>query len=188
MGARRRRLAKLQASGSIQPYEKEFFRKDGSRVPVLIGGALFQEGGNEGVVFVLDLSEQKQAEDKIREQESELRQILDFTPQLIAVYGPNWERLYINRVALDYLGLTLDAWRQQRTFGAEDHHPDDSAQLEASMRRALSSDRVLNQRSGCAKQTAVTVGFLHASTRSATNRNRSFAGMWRLRILMNAES
>jgi len=132
-------LAKLQASGSIQPYEKEFFRKDGSRVPVLIGGALFQEGGNEGVVFVLDLSEQKQAEDKIREQESELRQILDFTPQLIAVYGPNWERLYINRVALDYLGLTLDAWRQQRTFGAEDHHPDDSAQLEASMRRALSS-------------------------------------------------
>src|SRR6267154_3355147 len=48
----------------------------------------------------------------INEQAAELRQILDFTPQLIAVYGPNRERLYVNRVGLDYLGLTLEAWLQ----------------------------------------------------------------------------
>ncbi len=61
-----RALAELKATATIQPYEKEFFRKDGGRVPVLAGAALFEEGGNEGVAFVLDLSEQKRAEGEIR--------------------------------------------------------------------------------------------------------------------------
>jgi PAS domain S-box-containing protein len=52
-------------------YEKEYFRKDGSRVPVLVGGARLQSP-NEGVVFVLDLTEQKRAEEKIRRSESYL--------------------------------------------------------------------------------------------------------------------
>jgi PAS domain S-box-containing protein len=118
-----RALAGLKATRAVQPYEKEFYRKDGSHVPVLIGSALF-EGGNEGVAFVLDLSEQKRAEEKIREQEMEFRQVLDLTPQLVAVYGPNRERLYANRVMLDYLGLNLDEWRRRFKFGAA-LHPDD---------------------------------------------------------------
>src|SRR5690242_18015186 len=44
-------LTEAMATGVIQPYEKEFLRKDGSRVPVLIGAALFQEGAKQGVVF-----------------------------------------------------------------------------------------------------------------------------------------
>ncbi len=65
-----RSLAELNSTGTIQPFEKEYFRKDGSRVPVLVGGALFKEGGNEGVAFVLDLTERKRAEDALRELES----------------------------------------------------------------------------------------------------------------------
>jgi PAS domain S-box-containing protein len=61
-----RALAEVIQIGTVQPFESEFIRKDGSRVPVLIGATLFQAGGNEGVAFVLDLSEQKRAEAEIR--------------------------------------------------------------------------------------------------------------------------
>jgi len=60
--AHARKAFSLKATGIFQTFEKEYFRKDGSRVPVLLGGALFEGSGKEGVAFVLDLSEQKQQE------------------------------------------------------------------------------------------------------------------------------
>jgi PAS domain S-box-containing protein len=65
-----RAVADLKATGIVQPFEKEYFRKDGSRVPVLLGGALFEDSGNEGVAFVLDLSDQKRAERALRRSEA----------------------------------------------------------------------------------------------------------------------
>jgi len=73
-----RAVAELKATGSIQPFEKEYFRKNGSRVPVLIGATIFEGSRNEGVAFVLDLSEQKRAEEeikRIRRLEGEMRQV-----------------------------------------------------------------------------------------------------------------
>jgi formate hydrogenlyase transcriptional activator len=268
-------MAEFLATGVFQAYEKEYFRKDGSRVPVLVGGARFQSA-NEGVVFALDLSEQKRAEEKIRRSEAylaeaqrlsqtgswawspdltgdfctspnqdirywseecyrvlsfdpqnglprfeeffqrvhpddqpgfrelirkaihekaewevdyrivhpggairdihvvghpvlntsghliefvgtvidvterkqaeeerrrsemELRQILDLAPQIIAVYGPNREQLYANRILLDYLGLTLEDW-QQRFDRAGIAHPDEWERVNRHFDRALTS-------------------------------------------------
>jgi len=61
-----RAVTELEATATVQPYEKELLTKDGGRVPVLAGAALFEDGGHEGVAFVLDLSEQKHAEAEIR--------------------------------------------------------------------------------------------------------------------------
>jgi PAS domain S-box-containing protein len=69
-----RATAELKVSGVFQPYEKEFFRKDGSRVPILLGGALSEGTGNEGVAFTLDLSERKRAEEALRRSEAYLAQ------------------------------------------------------------------------------------------------------------------
>src|SRR5258705_5383796 len=52
----------IRQSGIFQPYEKEFIRKDGERVAVLVAGATFEGSSEQGVSFVLDLSERKAAE------------------------------------------------------------------------------------------------------------------------------
>ena len=67
-----RALRALRETGTVHPYEKELIRKDGSRVPVLVAGALFEEGGEQGVAFALDLTEQKRAEAEIRELKDQL--------------------------------------------------------------------------------------------------------------------
>jgi PAS domain S-box-containing protein len=64
-----RRVAGLKVTGTAQPYEKEYFHKSGSRVPVLVGSAIFEGGLDEGVAFVLDLTDRKRAEWAERESE-----------------------------------------------------------------------------------------------------------------------
>src|SRR5215471_1347355 len=67
-----RRVAELKASGTTQPHEKEYFRKDGTRVPVLVGAAAFEGSSGEGVGFVLDLTDRKRAERAYTEVQMEL--------------------------------------------------------------------------------------------------------------------
>jgi PAS domain S-box-containing protein len=56
------RVERVKRIGRLQPFEKEFFRKDGTRVPVLVGVARFKEPRNQAIVFAHDMSKQKRAE------------------------------------------------------------------------------------------------------------------------------
>ncbi len=68
-------LEELKSTGMMQAREKEFFRKDGSRVPVLIGAAAFDGQPNQGVAYILDLTERKRAEENARESEKRYRAV-----------------------------------------------------------------------------------------------------------------
>jgi len=59
-------IEQLRRIGTCAPYEKEYIRKDCSRVPILLGAAFFEGSREKGVAFVLDLSERKRAEERIR--------------------------------------------------------------------------------------------------------------------------
>ena len=70
-----RNVADMKQIGTIPPFEKEYVRKDGSRVPVLVGGAMFEES-RHGVGFALDLTELNRAEAEARENERRYRDAL----------------------------------------------------------------------------------------------------------------
>src|SRR5439155_9805121 len=57
---------------SCKPFEKEYSHKDGSRVPILVAGARFEWKQDEGVAFVLDMTDRKRAEEKLRASEQRL--------------------------------------------------------------------------------------------------------------------
>src|ERR1700761_7984013 len=104
-----------------------------------IGHPVLNESGElvEFIGTVMDITERKKAEDKIREQEAELRQILDAAPQHLSVLRSDGSHLYINQSSLDFLGLTLEEW-QKRDI-RELVHPKDAERVARERKQALSS-------------------------------------------------
>jgi formate hydrogenlyase transcriptional activator len=133
-------IEKMLANHRGFDFTKRIVRPDGQIRSVRCVGVLAtQEGTFRRFVGTgMDVTEQEQLIEALRKSEEELRQMLDFAPQLIGVYGPNRERLYLNHVALDYLGVSLEEWRQTQPLGAF-IHPDDREQELAYFARAQSN-------------------------------------------------
>ena len=77
-----------------------------------VGHPVLNESGDlvEFVGTTTDITERKQTEEKIRQSEREARQLLDLSPVHISEIGPDGIPLYINQVALEYHGITLEEW------------------------------------------------------------------------------
>jgi PAS domain S-box-containing protein len=103
------RIRQHMRTGRLQPFEKEYFRKDGTRVPVLVGVSRFEERANEGVGFVLDLSERKRAEE---ERGAHLRFLESMDRINRALQGTN----DLERMMSDVLEVVLEVFACDRAW------------------------------------------------------------------------
>jgi formate hydrogenlyase transcriptional activator len=132
-------LERAGQAGSDFNFEHRLLMPDGSikHILSLAHGLKDGDGNEESIGAIMDITERKEAEQKLRQQEMELRQVVDLAPQLVAVFGPHRERLYLNRMSLDYFGMTLDQWREASP--SNEVHPDDTELLRSQWDRAISS-------------------------------------------------
>jgi PAS domain S-box-containing protein len=129
----------LKAQRSLS-FESRHRTGDGRTFPVEVSANYFEYGGRAyNLALVRDITERKRAEEKIQQQEMELRQVLDLTPQLVAVFGPGRKRFYANQPALDYFGVTLEEWKSiSDRFWF--YHPDDRERIARDVYTGPASD------------------------------------------------
>jgi PAS domain S-box-containing protein len=85
-----------------------------------------------------DIEDRKRAEEKVRQSETELRQLIDAIPQQVFVFNPDWSPLFANRQELDYTGLTQQEVHSKDAV-ARIVHPEDLKKLEAVREQARSN-------------------------------------------------
>ena len=121
--------------GSCTPYEKEYIRKDGTRVPIMCGYALLEESRDEFIGFVLDLSRQKEVERELREREERFRVLAESMPPMVWMSNGDGQNIYCNRRARDYFGVEE---AEGLGFGWKRYlHPDDHATTDAIWKRCF---------------------------------------------------
>jgi PAS domain S-box-containing protein len=115
-------IAEAAQRGSCTPYEKEYIRKDGTRVPIACGYTLLEGSQDKYLAFVEDLSRQKEAEAALREREERFRVLAESLPEFVWIRDRDGRYVYCNQRLLDYVGKPAE-WLQTHAFEAV--HPDD---------------------------------------------------------------
>ncbi|GCE22609.1 PAS domain S-box protein [Dictyobacter kobayashii] len=106
-----RALRELLTRGASTPYEKEYFHKDGNRVPILIGAAMVQEHPIQWACFVMDLSEQKRITDQLSRAVQAFQTLADHVPDMITRHDARTLRyLYANPAVTYTTGISPDAF------------------------------------------------------------------------------
>ena len=108
-------IRELHVRGVCTPYEKEYVRRDGKRIPIFLADTLLPGPEEELAAFVLDLTHQKQAEAARRASEEQFRAMFDIAPIGIAQADPRTGRwLRVNPKMCEITGYSAAELLQMR--------------------------------------------------------------------------
>ncbi len=100
--------AQSSADATCVPFQKEYIRKDGSRVPVLVGFVLLGEEREKAVCFILDLTEQQAALRQLQEAEAaqqKLVSVIENSSDFIGIATFAGQPLYVNEAGQKLVGI-----------------------------------------------------------------------------------
>ena len=130
-------LESLAATGVCVPYEKHYIRKDGTRVPVVIGGALIEGAVDHGVAYVQDITARREAEARLRESEARFRNMAEHSPLILWMSDADGRCIYVNQNWHVFSGVPAGGDLGAGFFGAA--HPDDVEASRAAFLGAIAS-------------------------------------------------
>ena len=135
------KVAELMARNTVFPFEKEYIRSDGSRVPVILGSTFLEGTQQFGVSFVLDISDRKQAESELQKHQELLESILTTIPNFLYIYDAvENKNIYANESVTAMLGYTVQELQAMGTDAITNLvHPEDMSKLITSMERLTHS-------------------------------------------------
>ena len=134
-----RAIAQMQHLGRAEPLEKEYIRKDGSRVSILLGGVMLEDQTDRGVSFVVDLSARKQAEAALQQYSDRLEMALSLAQMGSWEWDLQTDRLFWTPYHEVIFGYEPGASERPYRDWMTRVHPEDLAPTEALMQAAIAN-------------------------------------------------
>jgi PAS domain S-box-containing protein len=124
----RERVSHCATTGHPALFEKEYFRRDGTRIPVMISWAMSLDDPTIGIALALDLSAQKRVESELRASEERLRQVVESLPGMVFTTSAAGGNTFTNRRFQEYTGVQAESLLGDRWLDVLD--PEDRARAE----------------------------------------------------------
>ncbi len=104
----RRAIAQMRTTGACDPFEKEYHRKDGSLVPILLACAVLKDDPENTIGFMLDLTYRKQVEEALRQSEAKFRRLIEANLIGVSIAKFEGEIFEANDLFLEMVGYTRE--------------------------------------------------------------------------------